>query len=87
MTICPIECVRSACPDPDFLEKHETFVLTVLSLLSGVAGACLSFFLKSRCTKLTLCCLSCDRIPVPLEPSQVEIRTVSDQEPASQSPQ
>ena len=35
MVTCPIDCVKAACPDPDFLEKHSSFVLTVITLGSG----------------------------------------------------
>ena len=58
---CPIECVRSACPDPDFLEKHSTFVLTLSAALFTCVGATFSFLLKSRCSKIATPCLTCDR--------------------------
>jgi hypothetical protein len=74
-TQCAIECVRAACPDPDWLEKHEGFVITIVGLLGGACGIMLTYFLKSRCTKIKCCGFGCDREPVHLEPSQVEIVT------------
>ncbi len=64
--LCPVSCVRSACPEPDWLEKHETFVLTVVATLSATIGVMFSFFLKSRCTKIKCFGFACDRQPVDL---------------------
>ena len=44
---CPIECVRSACPDPDFLEKHNAFVLTLVASMSATLGVLFNYLLKS----------------------------------------
>lgn len=68
---CPIECVKSACPDPDFLEKHSTFVLTAVGSLSALLGVVFSYCLKSRCTNIKTPCLSCDRVP--LDPNDIAI--------------
>ena len=73
MTTCSIECVRAACPEPDWLEKHSTFVITVIGLITGVLGVVLTYFLKSRCTKISCWGVSCDRDPVQLDSTQVEI--------------
>ena len=72
MTVCPIECVRAACPSPDFLEKHEGFVLTITATLSGLLGAIFSYFLKSRCTDISCFGLACKRQPIPVESIEVE---------------
>ena len=64
MIECPIECVRAACPDPDWLEKHETFTLTMTATVSAAITALLSYFLKSRCTKIKCFGLSCTRQPL-----------------------
>ena len=77
MTVCPIDCVRAACPEPDFLEKHSTFVLTITASLSATLGVILSYILKSRCKKIKCCGLSCDREPIELT---VEDATVQTQE-------
>lgn len=70
---CPIDCVRIACPEPDWLEKHEGFVITIVGLMGGACGVLLTYFLKSRCRKISCWGLSCDREPIPLDASQVEI--------------
>ena len=75
---CPIECVRSACPDPDWLEKHSTFVITLSAAMFTCVGATLSFFLKSRCSKIKSPCVSCDRDVLSVEEmGEVKINTTS----------
>ena len=73
MTTCPIECVRSACPEDDWLQKHSGFVITMVGVLGGGLGVLLSYFLKSRCTKIKCCGLSCDREPITLTPAQIDM--------------
>lgn len=78
---CPIECVKSACPDPDFLEKHSTFVLTAVGSLSALLGVVFSYCLKSRCTNIKTPCLSCDRVPlepddIALSPEPIQVKEV-----------
>ena len=73
MTLCPLECVRSACPDPDWLEKHSTFVLTATGALSGLIGVVFAYFLKSRCTKVSCLCFKCERTPLAIDPTNVEV--------------
>lgn len=58
---CPIECVRSACPETDFLEKHGAWVLTVVGLGAACIGTVLTYFLKSRCSHIECCGLKLDR--------------------------
>ena len=70
MIECPIECVRAACPDPDWLEKHETFTLTMTATVSAAITALLSYFLKSRCTKIKCFGLSCTRQPLDIDTLQ-----------------
>ena len=70
-TLCPIECFKD--DPPDFLSKHSTFVLTFGSLISGGIALILTYFLKSRCTTLEICCIKCQREPVHLSPEQVEV--------------
>jgi len=69
--VCPIECMKTLNP-PDFLEKHNSFVLTLVGLLGGGAGVLLSYFLKSRCTKIHCCGFGCDRVPI-ADPSQLDV--------------
>ena len=77
MTVCPIECVRAACPSPDWLEKHETFTLTMVATVSAAITALLSYFLKSRCTKIKCFGMSCIRQPVQFDTSLNQIGVVS----------
>ena len=77
---CPIDCVRAACPDPDFLEKHSTFVLTITASLSATLGVILSYILKSRCKKINCCGLSCDREPIELKVEDVNAQPQENRE-------
>ena len=79
MIECPIECVRAACPDPDFLEKHETFVLTMTATISATLTALLSYFLKSRCTKIKCFGMSCMRQPLSSPSVETVKTTVTDE--------
>ena len=67
MVECPIEGVRSACPDPDFVEKNGAWLLTVIGLVTAAVGTILTYFLKSRCKRIKCCGMSCDRDVVTLE--------------------
>ena len=60
MTVCPIECLR----EDSWLEKHESFVLTLTASLSALFGMLLTYCLKSRCTSIRCCGLSCERAPL-----------------------
>jgi len=68
MTQCPIECLPA---EPDFLEKHATFVLTFCGILSAGTTAVLTYLLKSRCKKIKCCGLECDRSPIELTAEQL----------------
>ena len=61
MTECPLSCVRAACPDPDWLEKHSAFVLTITASASAALGIVFSYLLKSRCKNIRCCGVQCDR--------------------------
>lgn len=61
---CPISCLRVACPEDTWLQKHESFVLTLCASLSALLGMLLSYCLKSRCTSIRFCGLSCNRVPL-----------------------
>lgn len=74
--VCPIECVKSGCDDPpDFLEKHNGFILTLVASMSACLGIVFTYFLKSRCKNIKCLCLSCDRDVITLDPDQIEIST------------
>jgi len=73
---CPIECINREliCDSPpDWLDKHNGFLLTLVASLSAGAGVLLTFFLKSRCSKIKCFGLECDRTPVALAPDQIEV--------------
>ena len=70
---CPIECVRSACPDPDFIEKNGAWLLTVIGLFSACMGTIFAYLLKSRCKKIKCCGLECDRAVVELDAQDIEV--------------
>jgi hypothetical protein len=70
---CPISCVKSGCDDPpDFLQKHDTFMLTFFGLLGTGVGVLLTYCLRSRCTKIKLCGLQCDREPIDLHVTDLQ---------------
>jgi len=72
--VCPIECVKSGCDDPpDFLEKHNAFLLTLIASLSACVGIVLTYFLKSRCKNIKTPCVSCDRDVIALDPQDIEV--------------
>lgn len=64
MAMCPLECVNAACSPPDFIERNGTWLLTLIGVAGGGMGAILTYFLKSRCTRIDLCCLKCRRDPL-----------------------
>ena len=79
--MCPLECVNIACKYPSFMEKHQTFLLTIIGLGGSAFGVLTAYFLKSRCHKIGLFwgCLSCDRtvIELPIETVDVNLETES----------
>ena len=75
--LCPVHCINASCKDPSFLEKHETFVLTIIGLGGSAVGVMLAYFLKSRCKKIKCCfgLFSCDRVPpidLPIETIEIQ---------------
>ena len=71
MTVCPVDCL-SFCEE-SFIQKHETFILTLVASGSTLLGMIFSYLLKSRCSKISLCGLSCDRVP----PQDTPIRSTA----------
>lgn len=62
MVDCPLACVDS----PSWLERHESFILTLAASGSAMVSVCFAYFLKSRCTSISvLGCVSCDRNVLP----------------------
>tara|TARA_R100001086_G_C11618856_1_gene198204 strand:- start:115 stop:339 length:225 start_codon:yes stop_codon:yes gene_type:complete len=58
---CPVHCVNVACTQPDWLETHESFVITMAGLIGTGLGVLLSYFLKSRCEVIRIGCIYCKR--------------------------
>ena len=71
--VCPIDCVRAGCPDPDFLEKHEGLMLTLVAAGSAAVGMVLQCILKSRCTLIRTPCSTCHRDVLELEAKDVNL--------------
>lgn len=59
--------------EPDWLEKHGTFILTLMGLLGGGASALIMYFLKSRCSTIKIFwgCVDCVREPLPVDMIEV----------------
>lgn len=75
-TMCPIECVRVGCPEPDFLERNGAWLLTVIGGLGTGVGMLLTYFLKSRCKHIECCGVVCDREVLDLNDKQISSKTV-----------
>ena len=78
MVLCPVECLTTskdvACPNPDFVEKNGTWLLSVIGVGTGVLASLLTFFLKSRCTQISCWGVSCVRdVPPQLESAEVKV--------------
>lgn len=73
MVVCPLECIYRESP-PTWLETHESFVLTIVASISAMVGVMFSYFLKSRCKRIDVCCVKCDREVVELAPEQVTVQ-------------
>ena len=65
-TICPLNCL-SFCQE-SFIQKHETFILTVIASGSTVLGMVFAYLLKSRCSNISVCGIGCDRTIPPDTP-------------------
>jgi hypothetical protein len=65
MVDCPIECVRDL-EEVDFLQRHGSWLLTVIGGVSMCLAMVLTYFLKSRCKQIRICGLACEREVVEL---------------------
>ena len=74
---CPLECMTTAkavaCPDPHFIEKNGTWVLTVVGMGLGCVATILTYFLKSRCSKISCWGVECVRDVIKLDPANVAV--------------
>ena len=48
---------------PDWF--NGIFIINLITIVGGGCGYLLIFILKSRCTRIETCCLSCDRDVLP----------------------
>ena len=71
-----MECVRSACPDPDFIEKNGAWLLTVMAGLTACFGGVLTYMLKSRCSMISCLGVTCTREVIDLN-QDVQITAAS----------
>ena len=71
MTVCPVECLSVG--KPDWLETHESFVLTTVASVGGAFGILLTYFLKSRCTEIKCCGVRCRRTPIEIPASHISV--------------
>lgn len=73
--LCPLECINSACPPPDFIERNGTWLLTLVGVGTSFVGALLAYFLKSRCKKVKCLCVQCEREVVQLDAQKIDVAT------------
>ena len=74
---CPA-CNPCNCPTPDFIERNGTWLLGTFGIASALIGGMFAYFLKSRCTRISCGCVSCDRDVVALKAEDIEVKTVKD---------
>jgi hypothetical protein len=74
---CPLECVNQGCPEPDWLEKHNGFLITLIGAVSAALGVLFSYCLKSRCKNIKTPCVSCDRDVIEIKKENIEINNIS----------
>jgi hypothetical protein len=73
---CPLDCVRLGCPELDFLEKHNGFLITLIGSISAVLGIVFSYFIRSRCKNIKTPCISCDRDVLEIKKDNIEINNI-----------
>jgi hypothetical protein len=59
--LCPIECINTACQQPDFIERNGAWIVTVTGMWAACIGGVLTYFLKSRCSRIRCCGVECNR--------------------------
>ena len=74
---CPLECVKKGCPEPEWFEKHNGFLITLIGSLSALLGVVFAYCLKSRCRNISTPCISCDRDVIEVKKENIEINNVA----------
>ena len=67
MSQCPLDCINSACSQPDFIERNGAWLLTVTGVIATCVGGMFTYFLKSRCKHIRVCGMECERDVVSLQ--------------------
>ena len=49
----------------DFIQSNGAWLLNALALVGGGGTAVIAYMLKSRCTVIKCCCISCERDVLP----------------------
>ena len=49
----------------DFIQTNGAWLLSALALVGGGGTAMIAYMLKSRCTVIKCCCISCERDVLP----------------------
>ena len=71
---CP-PCNPCNCPDPDFIERNGTWVVTMVGILATCVGGMFTYFLRSRCRNIKCWGMECQREVLALDPKDVKIET------------
>ena len=62
--------------NPDFIERNGAWVLSMVGVLSACCSGLMVYMLKSRCTKIRLCGIECERDVLAMDVTDVEARPV-----------
>ena len=69
------------CSASNFIQNNEAFLLTAIASVSAAFGLLLSTCIKSRCTEIKCCGLTCIRNPLPAEAIEMETTTTTQNNP------
>lgn len=70
----------SECSFSNFIELNSGFLITFTGMLIGCVSGTLVYFLKSRCTRVNICCMNCERQPINEDHlNDVELNTITSQ--------
>jgi hypothetical protein len=59
--------------EPDFIERNGTWILSMIGVLGACMGGLCVYMIKSRCTKIKLCGMECERDVLALDPSEIQV--------------
>ncbi len=55
-----------------WIQKHESFVISMLASGSAILGIVLAYCIKSRCTRIKFCGVEIERTPIPVTGGSTE---------------